>query len=434
MNDTQQPPALDAGVRSREEPGDRESDRPATEPDRAAAKARRLSGGQRLAVGASLLLCAALVIGFWQHYRLHAQVMATAEQRRDFIPSVRTALVRASDSTMAVTWPGTTEAFEQANIYARASGYISRRDVDIGSHVKAGQLLVEITAPELEHQIAQAEATLTQMEATLQQARANRDLAQVTWDRDKPLVQKGWVTPQQGDTDRLTLQAREAAVAVAEANITAQQAQLRVLNQQKAYQSVIAPFDGVITQRNVDIGSLVQADATSGTFLFILMHSDVIRIQLYVPQDEAFDLGPGVDAVVRVPEMPGRDFPGAVTRIADALQPGTRTLLTEIDVPNPDHALSPGTYCTVELKIPRKTPSLIVPSEAIIFNRDGLSVAVVADGIARIRTITVVRDFGTTVEVSAGVKDGDQVILNPPVDLSDGHKVKVRPGPHAQLS
>jgi RND family efflux transporter MFP subunit len=434
MNDTQQPPALDAGVRSREEPGDRESDRPATEPDRAAAKARRLSGGQRLAVGASLLLCAALVIGFWQHYRLHAQVMATAAQRRDFIPSVRTALVRASDSTMAVTWPGTTEAFEQANIYARASGYISRRDVDIGSHVKAGQLLVEITAPELEHQIAQAEATLTQMEATLQQARANRDLAQVTWDRDKPLVQKGWVTPQQGDTDRLTLQAREAAVAVAEANITAQQAQLRVLNQQKAYQSVIAPFDGVITQRNVDIGSLVQADATSGTFLFILMHSDVIRIQLYVPQDEAFGLGPGVDAVVRVPEMPGRDFPGKVTRIADALQPGTRTLLTEIDVPNPDHALSPGTYCTVELKIPRKTPSLIVPSEAIIFNRDGLSVAVVADGIARIRTITVVRDFGTTVEVSAGVKDGDQVILNPPVDLSDGHKVKVRPGPHAQLS
>ena len=434
MNDTQQPPALDAGVRSREEPGDRESDRPATEPDRAAAKARRLSGGQRLAVGASLLLCAALVIGFWQHYRLHAQVMETAEQRRDFIPSVRTALVRASDSTMAVTWPGTTEAFEQANIYARASGYISRRDVDIGSHVKAGQLLVEITAPELEHQIAQAEATLTQMEATLQQARANRDLAQVTWDRDKPLVQKGWVTPQQGDTDRLTLQAREAAVAVAEANITAQQAQLRVLNQQKAYQSVIAPFDGVITQRNVDIGSLVQADATSGTFLFILMHSDVIRIQLYVPQDEAFGLGPGVDAVVRVPEMPGRDFPGKVTRIADALQPGTRTLLTEIDVPNPDHALSPGTYCTVELKIPRKTPSLIVPSEAIIFNRDGLSVAVVADGIARIRTITVVRDFGTTVEVSAGVKDGDQVILNPPVDLSDGHKVKVRPGPHAQLS
>jgi RND family efflux transporter MFP subunit len=327
MNDIQQPPAPDAGVPLREEPSDHGPDRPATEPCRASTKARRLSGGQRLAAGVLLLLCAALGIGVWQHYRLHAQVMATAAQRRDFIPSVRTAPVRASDGTIAVTWPGTTEAFEQANIYARASGYISRRDADIGSHVKAGQLLVEITAPELEHQIAQAEATLAQTKATLQQAKANRDLAQVTWDRDNPLVQKGWVTPQQGDTDRLTLQAREAAVAVAEANITAQEAQLRVLNQQKAYQSVIAPFDGVITQRNVDIGSLVQADATSGTFLFTLMHSDVIRIQLYVPQDEAFGLSPGVDAVVRVPEMPGRDFPGTVTRIADALQPGTRTLL-----------------------------------------------------------------------------------------------------------
>jgi RND family efflux transporter MFP subunit len=272
------------------------------------------------------------------------------------------------------------------------------------------------------------------LQATLQQAKANRDLAQVTWGRDSTLVQQGWVTKQQGDTDRLTLEARDAAVAVAAANITAQEAQLRVLNQQKLYQSVVAPFDGVITQRNIDVGSLVQADATNGTFLFTLTHSDVIRIQLYVPQDEAFGLGPGVEAVVRVPEMPGRDFPGTVTRLADALQPGTRTLLTEIDVPNPDHALTPGVYCNVELKIPRKTPSLVVPSEAIIFNRDGLSVAVVEGGVARIHRLTVVRDFGTTVEVSAGVKDGDQVILNPPVDLTDGRKVNVRPGPPAQLS
>jgi RND family efflux transporter MFP subunit len=381
-----------------------------------------------------LLLAGALGIGFWQHYSVHAQVIATAEQRQDFVPSVRTAPVKASGSTMSVTWPGTTDAFAQANIYARASGYISKREVDIGSRVKAGQLLVEITAPELDYQIAQAEGTLAQMQASLQQAQANRDLAQVTWDRDSKLVQQGWATQQQGDTDRLTLQAREAAVAVATANITAQNAQLRVLHQQKIYQSVVAPFDGVITQRNIDVGALVQADATSGTFMFTLMQSDVIRIQLYVPQDEAFGLGPGTAAVVRVPEMPGRDFSGTVTRLAEALAPGSRTLLTEIDVPNPDHALSPGIYCNVELKIPRKTPSLIVPSEAIIFNRDGLSVAVVEDGSAHFRHVTVVRDFGTTVEVSAGVKDGDQVIMNPPVDLTEGHKVTVRPGPPAQLS
>jgi RND family efflux transporter MFP subunit len=434
MNDIQPPEAFEADMPVRHDPGDRAPERPASEPAPAPIKTRRLGGGRVLAVCVLVLLVAAFGLGLWQHYRLHAQVMTTAAERRDFVPTVRTGQVRASGGTMTLSWPGTTEAFEQANIYARASGYISKREVDIGSRVKAGQLLVEITAPELEHQIAQAEGTLAQMRASLQQAQANRDLAQVTWDRDSTLVQKGWVTAQQGDTDRLNLEARDAAVAIAQANIVAQAAQLRVLNQQKAYQSVIAPFDGVITQRNIDIGSLVQADATSGTFLFTLMHSDVIRIQLYVPQSEAFGLSPGVDAIVRVPEMPGRDFPGTVTRIADALQPGTRTLLTEIDVPNPDHALQPGVYCTVELKIPRKTPSLIVPSEAIIFNRNGLSVALVSDGVVHFRPVTVVRDFGTTVEVNAGVKDGDQVILNPPVNLTEGHKVQVKPAPAAQLS
>jgi RND family efflux transporter MFP subunit len=391
-------------------------------------------GGRWFFIGVAVLLVGALAIGFWRHYTLHAQVMSAADARRDFVPSVRVAPVRASAPTISVTWPGTTEAFAQANIYARASGYISKRNVDIGSKVKAGDLLVEITAPEVEHQIAQAEGTLAQLQAALLQAKANRDLAQVTWDRDAPLVKEGWVTKQQGDTDRLNLEARDAAVAVAQANVVAQQAQLKVLNQQKDYQSVVAPFEGVITARNVDIGSLVQADAASGTFLFTLMRSDELRIQLYVPQDEALGVTPGVEAIVRVPEIPGRDFPGTVTRIADALQPGTRTLLTEIDVPNPDRVLSPGLYCNVELKIPRKTPSLIVPSDAVIFNSAGLTVAVVENGVARFHKITVARDFGTTVEVTLGVKEGDQVILNPAVDLTDGQKVQIKPGPPAQLS
>jgi RND family efflux transporter MFP subunit len=381
-----------------------------------------------------VLLGELLGIGVWQHYTLHAQAAATAQRHRDFVPSVQVMPVRSSGDKMSVEWPGTTEAFEAANIFARASGYVDKRNVDIGDHVKAGQLLAQVTAPELDHQIAQAEATLAQMQAAFRQAQANKDLAQVTWGRDSKLVQEGWVTKQQGDTDRLTLQAQEGAVDVAQANIKAEQAQLSVLRQQKAYQSVVAPFDGVITQRNIDIGSLVQADATSGTFMFTIMHSDVIRIQLYVPQDEAFGLSPGVVAVVRVPEIPGRSFPGTVTRIATALQPGTRTLLTEIDVPNSDQALTPGIYCTVELQIPRKTPSLIVPSEAIIFNREGLSVAVIENGVAHIRKITEVRDLGTVVEVSEGVKDGDQVILNPPVDLTDGHKVTIRNTLPAQTS
>ena len=143
-----------------------------------------------------------------------------------------------------------------------------------------------------------------------------------------------------------------------------------------------------------------------------------------MPQDAAFGVAPGIDAIVRVPELPDREFPGKVTRIADALQPGTRTLLTEIDIPNPDGALTPGIYCTVELHIPRKTPSLSVPADAIIFNRNGMQVAVVSNGKAEIRKVRVKRDFGTRVEVDTGIKAGDQVILNPPVTLIDGSKVR----------
>ena len=392
------------------------------------------AGRRWLGLGALLVLFGAVGYGGWRHYQLHTEVIATAEQARDFVPSLLTAPVRASPATVSVFWPGSTLAFNLADIFARASGYIVTRNVDIGSRVKKGDVLVEISAPEIQHQIAQAEATLAQNQATLVQSQANRDLANVTWGRDKTLVQQGWVTLEQGDTDRLTLAADQAAVGVAEANIKAQQAQVKVLSQQQVYQTVVAPFDGHITQRNVDVGTLVQADANTGTDMFTLMNDDVLRIQLYVPQDQAFGVAPGVEAVVRVPELPGREFPGTVTRIADALQPGTRTLLTEIDVPNPDHALPAGVYCTVELKIPRKTPSLIVPAAAIVFNADGLSVMVVEDGVARERRVTESRDFGTTVELTAGVKDGDQVILNPPVDLTDGHKVTVRQGPPGQMS
>jgi RND family efflux transporter MFP subunit len=375
----------------------------------------------RLGLGALLLIAVGVAYGASQHLALSRQVMETTRQQQDFVPTVRVAEAHAADSEMIITLPGTTLAFAAANIFARASGYIETRKVDIGDHVKAGDLLAQITAPELDHQISQAQATLTQNQATLRQAQASRDLAQVTHDRDSSLVQKGWLTPQQGDTDRLTLEAQHGAVAVAQANIAAQQALIRVLNQQRDYLSVIAPFDGIVTQRNVDTGSLVQAGST---FMFTLMQSDVIRTQVYVPQDAAFGVAPGIDAVVRVPEIPDHTFPGKVTRFANALAPGTRTLLTEIDVPNPDGTLSPGIYCTVELHIPRKTPSILVPAEAIVFNGDGLQVAVIENGTARFHKVTVARDLGTQVEVRDGIKPGDEVILRPMVNLADGSKVQ----------
>jgi RND family efflux transporter MFP subunit len=401
---------------------DPETDRVVELPN-VARKRRPRYGGVLFGGIALLLLLGGIGAGGWRHFQADRAVAVTAQQARSFVPEVRVAAVRASDRKISVTLPATTTAFEAANIFARTSGYIEKRYVDIGDRVKAGALLVEITAPELDHQIAQAQATLAQNQATLQQTQASRELAEVTNARDSKLVTQGWLTLQQGDNDRLTLKAQQAAVGVAQANIAAQEAQIRVLQQEKAYQRVVAPFDGVITQRNIDNGSLV----TSGsTFMFTLMHSDVIRTQVFVPQDEAFGLGPGVDAVIRVPEIPDRSFPGKVTRIASALQPGSRTLLTEIDVPNPDGALSPGIYCTVELLIPRKTPSMIIPGDAVVFDQNGLHVAVVRDGTAHLQKITIARDFGTEVEVHDGVKPGDQVILNPMVNLAEGARVAVR--------
>jgi len=398
---------------------DPKTDRVVPLPNRSRKRPRKY-GGALLGAGVLLLLVGGLGLGAFRHYQAG---LALAADDKPVIPEVRVAAVRASDGKITVSLPATTTAFEAANIFARTSGYVEKRYVDIGDRVKAGVLLADITAPELDHQIAQAQATLAQNEATLQQTQASRELAQVTNTRDSNLVQKGWLTLQQGDNDRLTLRAQQAAVGVAESNITAQQAQIRILQQEKAYQRVVAPFDGVITQRNIDNGSLVQSGST---FMFTLMHPDVIRTQVYVPQDEAFGLGPGVDAMVRVPEIPDRGFPGKVTRIASALQPGSRTLLTEIDVPNPDGALSPGIYCTVELYIPRKTPAMIIPADAVVFDENGLHVAVVENGMAHLQKITIARDFGKEVEVHDGVKPGDQVILNPMVNLTEGSKVAVR--------
>ena len=406
------------GVQDRPDP---ETDRVVTLPS--AAPKRRGYGGTLFGASALLLLACSLALGGWRHHQAGLQVAATEQESRTLVPDVRVATVRASDSKITVTLPATTTAFEAANIFARTNGYIEKRYVDIGDRVKAGALLAEITAPELDHQITQAKATLAQIQATLQQTQASRELAEVTNGRDSKLVKQGWLTLQQGDNDRLTLQAQQAAVGVAQSNISAQEAQIRILGQEKAYQRVVAPFDGVITQRNIDNGSLVMSGST---FMFTLMHPDVIRTQVFVPQDEAFGIAPGVDAVVRVPEIPDRSFPGKVTRIASALQPGSRTLLTEIDVPNPDGALSPGIYCTVELLIPRKTPSMVIPADAVVFDQNGLHVAVVKDGAAHLQKITIARDFGTEVEVHDGVKPGDQVILNPMVNLAEGSKVAAR--------
>jgi RND family efflux transporter MFP subunit len=396
--------------------------------------ARRGRFGSFLLYLTGVLVIGGAALGAWRmRYDKGMSLSASREALAEGVargPVVQVVQVKEGPKERLIQLLGEARPYQTATLYSKVSGYVTSIAVDRGDHVKAGDLLAQITAPELDHQISQNQATLQQNEAALQQTTASRDLANVTNTRDSDLVKKGWLTPQQGDTDRLTLQAQNASVAVAQANVAAQQSLIRVLQQQKSYQSVVAPFDGIITQRNVDVGSLVEAGTT---FMFTLMQSDVIRTQVYVPQDAAFGVTKGVEAVVRVPEIPDHTFPGTVTRLADALAPGTRTLLTEIDVPNPDGLLRPGMYCTVELHIPRETPSLIVPADAVVFNTDGLQVAAVENGVAHYQKITVARDLGTQVEVSAGVRAGDQVILRPMVQLLDGSKVQVE-APATEIS
>ena len=325
---------------------------------------------------------------------------------------------------------------------ARSTGYIAERRVDIGSRVKAGDLLLRISAPDLDQQLAQANAQMVQTQASLAQANAqvgqassNSDLAKVTNGRTSTLATLGWETKQNADNTRLglvgaqaSLGSAQAAVKVAEANLAAQYATVKRLQQLTSYEQVTAPFDGVITSRGVDTGDLVSADSNgAGNVLFTLARDCVVRVQVSVPQSGAIGIHDGLPAKVRVEELPGRVFTGTVARSAVALTQASRTMQAEVDVPNPDGTLRPGLYVTVEIGIPRLAPGVTIPAEALIFNGEGLRVAVVGQGgVVHMRDVSIYRDFGTSVELRGGLNGGEAVVLSPPVTLADGGKVTVQ--------
>jgi RND family efflux transporter MFP subunit len=290
--------------------------------------------------------------------------------------------------------------------------------------VKAGDVLAIISAPDLDQQLAQARAQVTQLEATIEQASANAQLAQATHQRTSKLVDLGWQTKQQGDVDRLTAKAQAAALNVAQANLEVQKAAVSRLEELTSFERVTAPFSGVITARNIDVGDLVTADNAGGSPMFAMDRTAMLRVQVYVPQDAAFALKDGFDARVTVPEIAGRVFEGKIARNAGSLQPGTRTLLTEVDVNNADGQLRAGIYCRVLFDIPRLEPVIIVPSQAVIFDSNGLSAAVYENGTARLRHLDLLRDNGAQVEVRAGLHPGDRIILNPPAGIRDGMRVQ----------
>ncbi len=373
--------------------------------------------------------------GQWQ------QRAAAAETQRRIeihVPRLRTATVERADKPMEITLPGQTDAFARAALYPRATGYIAERRVDIGSRVRKGDILLRIAAPDLDQQLAQAEAQVGQLEAQLLQARAmvdqakaNVSLANVTNSRTSTLAGQGWASKQNADNSQAsvlsqtaTLASAQAGVKVAEANIKAQTATVDRLKALTGFKDIVAPFDGVITTRGVDVGDLVHADGT-GTVLLGMDRDDVLRVSVNVPQSAASGIREGLDAVVRVPQMPNRVFSGKVERSSVALLLSSRTLTTQVDVPNADLTLRAGLYVSVTFRVPRTQSIAVIPAEAMVFNQHGTQVVIAGDdGRARWRDVHVQRDLGTVLEIDRGLEGGEQIVLGPPADLRDGQKIE----------
>jgi HlyD family secretion protein len=418
-------------------PDDRTSPRQPTEASQA-----EPPPSKRLFLVVLLIAGGVLGVGTYGHWRTDAAAAVTQRETIDFEPSVRTTIAKALDTPMEITLPGQTDAFDRANIYPRATGYIGKRLVDIGSRIKQGDLLVHIAAPDLDRQLDQATAQLKQTQATLRQAQAqvgqaqaNLKLGNATFARADAMSQRGYDTMQNRDnqeanvaTQQANLTAAQAGVTVAEANIEAQQATVNRLQTLAAFEDVTAPFDGVITARNIDVGDLVNADAGAAAPMFVIARDDVLRVTVHVPQSAATGMRDGLGAKVSVLEMPDHVFDGKVARSSGALASSSRTLTVEVDIDNAAHLLRAGLFVNVSIAVPRQRRNVVLPSEALIFDQNGLQVAVIGPDLdVHLQPIKVYRDFGASVELSEGLHGGEEIALNPPTTLQEGAKVRLTP-------
>jgi RND family efflux transporter MFP subunit len=388
---------------------------------------------------ALVLVVIAFLAGYIPLDKRRAVVLGEARQEQQALPRVEVIKVGRSTRQSGLQLPGNIQPITEAPVLARADGYVEKRLVDIGDRVKAGQTLAEIDAPELTDQVAQAKATVEQSKAALEQATANvqqgktdMELARVMARRSAQLVAKGAVSKQDDDQAQAqynsklaALQSLEKAIDVQRANINAAQSNLGRLEKMQSYCVVQAPFDGVITQRNVDVGALVNSGST---LLYRIAQVGTLRTYINVPQAYADSIKTGQPAALTVSNLPGREFQGQVARTANALDPSSRTLLVEVHVPNPANVLLPGMYAQVELRSIRANPPLLVPSDAMIVRGDGAQIAVVGpDRTVHLQKIDVGRDYGDRVEVLNGLREGDTIVANPSDAVGEGLKVDVVP-------
>jgi len=336
-------------------------------------------------------------------------------------PTVATTKPQHGPADQELVLPGTVQAFYEAPIYARTSGYLKTWYSDIGTRVAHGQVLAEIDTPEVDQELRQAQADL----AT---AQANYELAQSTNQRWQGLLATESVSKQDADQKASDEAAKKAALASAEANV----ARLRDL---ESFKRVVAPFDGVVTARNTDIGALINAGQNSGAALFRMADTRKLRIYVQVPQPYAAAAVPGVGAQLTFTERPGKSYPTQVVRTAQALDPASRTLQVELQVDNSKGELFPGSYAEVHFKLPGSVDSLRLPTNTLLFRSAGLQVAVVGpDHILHLKSITQGRDFGKSIEVLSGLEPDDQVVLNPPDSIADGARVHIAGEPDSQVT
>jgi RND family efflux transporter MFP subunit len=343
--------------------------------------------------------------------RVHARHVLSEDTDRNAVPTVSTLTPQAAPENQFLTLPGTVNSWQDAQIYARTTGYVKKWYVDIGARVKRGQRLADLDTPDVDNELLQGKAQMRTDEA-------NEKLAKVTADRYETLVKQGLVAVQLGDQYVAQLNADIATVEADRANVAK-------LQNMEDFKYINAPFDGVITHRNLDVGALVDAGST-GSDLFVIADTTKLRVYIDVPESYANSVRIGTPVTVTLSSYGTKPFTGTVARTADALDSSTRTLRTEIDVDNAGQALVPGVYANVKLALSTSTQNFIVPANTLLFRSEGLRIALVdAQQRVHLQPITLGRDFGNTIEVTEGLDSDMRIILNPSDSLYEGEQVDV---------
>jgi RND family efflux transporter MFP subunit len=410
-------------------------ERPATAPNEIAPgeKVRGASGYATLGIVGLVLvtLIASLVVVALQRHEHVRELNAAAARLSSALPRVSVATARRAPPTSELTLPGNAQPIRGAALYGRVNGYLKWWRVDIGDRVKEGQLLAEISSPDVDDQLAQARANLSLAKANLQAAEANLELAEITLKRNLEANRSstGSVAQLTLDQNKAEVKTTAAQVETARASIQVNEATVQQYADLQAFEKIIAPFAGVITARTVDPGALIAADNPSEARpLFYLMQTDPIRVFVNVPQVFATTVAVGQSASVYREQDPNRQFSGRVTRTANALDPNTRSLLTQVDVPNPNDALRPGMYLQVKFITPRAARTVLIPSAALLWRPDGTFVPVLdGDHRVRYRRVQSGRDFGAEVEIVTGLEGGETIVVHPGDALAEGRQVEPVP-------